>query len=233
MRYPCYNRKKQLFGAGTYKESAVSAVLYGLAAGGIYLKQVNWKRCYVTVILVGINIAIYILGIAAFDEVMYDRGSLNAQSVLAKKELYRMVSCMFLHAGIDHLVGNMIFLAALGEMLEPKIGHLSFGSLYMISGIGSSIASLIYRILTMQFYNSVGASGAINGLIGALLFLVVLHNGYYGSISPRRIVLAIAYMVYSGLQSTVTDNAAHIGGLVCGFFCMLFLHIIKQSRHRG
>lgn len=163
MRYPCYNRKKQLFGAGTYKESAVSAVLYGLAAGGIYLKQVNWKRCYVTVILVGINIAIYILGIAAFDEVIYDRGSLNAQSVLAKKELYRMVSCMFLHAGIDHLVGNMIFLAALGEMLEPKIGHLSFGILYIISGIGSSIASLIYRILTMQFYNSVGASGAING----------------------------------------------------------------------
>ena len=140
---------------------------------------------------------------------------------------------MFLHAGIDHLVGNMIFLAALGEMLEPKIGHLSFGILYIISGIGSSIASLIYRILTMQFYNSVGASGAINGLIGALLFLVVLHNGYYGSISLRRIVLAIAYMVYSGLQSTVTDNAAHIGGLVCGFFCMLFLHIIKQSRHRG
>ena len=72
-------------------------------------------------ILVGINIAIYILGIAAFDEVIYDRGSLNAQSVLAKKELYRMVSCMFLHAGIDHLVGNMIFLAALGEMLEPKM----------------------------------------------------------------------------------------------------------------
>ena len=172
MRYPCYNRKKQLFGAGTYKESAVSAVLYGLAAGGIYLKQVNWKRCYVTVILVGINIAIYILGIAAFDEVIYDRGSLNAQSVLAKKELYRMVSCMFLHAGIDHLVGNMIFLAALGEMLEPKIGHLSFGILYIISGIGSSTALTLWAAFSFFVLTATWIIPASESRILSLRFLI-------------------------------------------------------------
>lgn len=185
----------------------------------------SWKKYYITLLFLIINIAAYIL-YTFLGEVVYNMGSLDADLVIGNKEYYRLISCIFLHGSIDHIVGNMIFLAALGEMLEREIGHTRFVILYMLSGVGGSIFSLVYMVVTMQSYRSVGASGAISGLIGALLLLVIVNNGRYGDISLRRILLAIFYMIYTGLQSATTDNAAHIGGLVCGFVTMFVMHII-------
>lgn len=193
-------------------------------------KTENWKNYCVTLIFLILNIAAYIFYTIA-GEVVYNSGSLSANAVINNGEFYRLLSCMFLHADIAHIVGNMLFMAGLGEMLEREIGHLRFCVLYLLSGVGGSIFSLTYMVMSSQLYRSVGASGAISGLIGALLLLVIANNGRYGNISFRRIAFGICYMIYTGMQSTTTDNAAHIGGLICGFFIMLIMHFVRIGRN--
>lgn len=191
----------------------------------------RWKNCCITILFLVLNVGAYIL-YTLLGEIVYNIGNLNADAVIADGEYYRLVSCVFLHGSIDHIIGNMVFLVALGEMLEYEIGHVRFFLLYMLSGVGGSIFSLTYMMISMVPYRSVGASGAISGLIGALLLLVISNNGRYEGISLPRILLAIFYMVYTGLQSDTTDNAAHIGGLVCGFAIMLVLLLMRKVRWR-
>lgn len=181
------------------------------------------KDYYITIIILTLNIAVY-LAYTFIGESVYNIGCLDTSLVIRQKEYYRILSCTFLHIDIEHIVGNMIFLVALGQMLETSIGHIRFIIVYLLSGIGGSILSLIYIVLTAQHYTSIGASGAVFGLIGALLFLVVINNGRFGDISLPRILFAIFYMIYSGYNSPQTDNSAHIGGLICGLLSMMVLY---------
>ncbi len=181
------------------------------------------KDYYITIIILVLNIVVY-LAYTFIGESVYNIGCLDASLVIRQKEYYRILSCTFLHIDIEHIVGNMIFLVALGQMLETSIGHIRFIIVYLLSGIGGSILSLIYIVLTAQHYTSIGASGAVFGLIGALLFLVVINNGRFGDISLPRILFAIFYMIYSGYNSLQTDNSAHIGGLICGLLSMMVLY---------
>ena len=189
----------------------------------------NWKNYCVTLIFLIINVAVYIFYIIAGERV-FDIGSLSADAVIGDGEFYRLITCTFLHADAAHIVGNMIFAVGLGEMLEREAGHWRFAVLYLVSGLGGSLFSLTYMVMSAQNYRSVGASGAISGFIGALLVLVLANNGRYGAVSLGRIILGICYMIYTGVQSTTTDNAAHIGGLVCGFLVMLIMQLVRRGR---
>lgn len=157
-------------------------------------------------------------------------GSLSIVDIIERQEYYRIISCTFLHAGVEHILGNMVFLAVLGDMLEKEIGHISFGVIYLLSGVGGSLFSMGYELLTGQFYHTVGASGAVCGILGALLILVIVHHGNFATISLPRMLLAIVYLIYSGLQSPVVNNAAHIGGLFAGIVLMLCFQIVKGFR---
>lgn len=159
--------------------------------------------------------------------ISYELGCMDAERVLLDGEYYRLVTSMFMHDGIDHIVGNMIFLAALGEMLENAVGHLRFALLYLLSGLGGGVFSIANIILSAEIHTSVGASGAVFGLIGALLIIVIIHNGRYGDISIHRMLLAIIYMVATGMTSAQVDNAAHLGGLISGVLIMAAMYAIE------
>ena len=90
--------------------------------------------------------------------------------------------------------------------------------MYFISGLIGNVASLIWYTQIDRMAVSAGASGAIFGLVGAALYLVIKHKGYYRGIDIRRLVLMIAVNLYNGfvVQSGI-NNAAHVGGLVSGF----------------
>lgn len=194
------------------------------------------KKNYVTFFLLFLNIAAYIL-YTILGDMLYNIGSLSALDITEKQEYYRLISCMFLHGGLDHLISNMLFLVILGEMLEQMIGHAWFAVIYLLSGVGSGLFSMGYEILTGSFYHSIGASGAVCGLIGALLVVVIRNNGNYKQLSLRRMLFAIFYLVYTGLRSPIVNNAAHIGGLIVGFLLMLLLykHICDKGscEHKG
>lgn len=192
----------------------------------------DYRGCTVTIALVAINIIIYIYCTYA-GEVVYNIGCMDAERVLLDGEYYRFFTSMFMHGGIDHIFSNMIFLAALGEMLERVIGHVRFAILYLLSGVGGSLFSIANVVLSGNHYTAIGASGAVFGLIGAMIILVVINNGHYQGISIRRMLFAIAYMVYSGMRSNNVDNAAHIGGLISGVLIMAVMYVIETFKPRN
>ena len=189
----------------------------------------DWKKYYMTILLLVINIICYILSIQ-FGEIVYHIGCIDAENILLKHQYYRLISGMFLHAGIEHIVSNMIFLVGLGQMVERAIGHVKFIVLYLLSGICGGALSIAHSILLGELYSSVGASGAIFGLIGALFVLVLATHGRFQGISIRRMLFAVAYMVYSGVGAQRVDNAAHIGGFVGGIFIMAVINLIKSYK---
>ena len=191
----------------------------------------TWKEYYVTIVLLIMNVVAYIL-CTQMGEVVYNVGSMNVQDVIIGKQYYRLISSMFLHWDIEHIVSNMIFLVGLGQMIEPAIGHVRYVILYMLSGLGGSILSAAYSLLTQDYYNAAGASGAIFGLIGALFILVLIGRGNYKGVTMNRMIFAVVYMIYSGVRGDHIDNWAHIGGLVSGVVIMAVMHVIAQFRRK-
>ena len=110
-------------------------------------KSFDYRDYTVMIILIAINIIIYMYCTYA-GEVVYNRGCMDAERVLLDGEYYRFFTSMFMHGGIDHIVSNMIFLAALGEMLERVIGHARFAILYILSGIGGGLFSIANVLLS-------------------------------------------------------------------------------------
>ena len=160
-------------------------------------------------------------------------GELDAVAVLRYGEYGRILSSTFLHAGIEHLFNNMVILFFLGAMIEKVTGHLQFLILYLLSGIGANICSLIYKVIAMERIASVGASGAIFGLDGVLLAWILLDRRSMPDVTPKRVILMIALSLYNGFTAQNVDNAAHVGGLLTGFLAGALLCMIrKQKRNR-
>ena len=176
--------------------------------------------------LVVINVIVYLICTFTGD-LLYNIGELDAVAVLRYGEYGRILSSTFLHAGIEHLFNNMVILFFLGAMIEKVTGHLQFLILYLLSGIGANICSLIYKVIAMERIASVGASGAIFGLDGGLLAWILLD------LTPKRVILMIALSLYNGFTAQNVDNAAHVGGLLTGFLAGALLCMIrKQKRNR-
>lgn len=135
---------------------------------------------------------------------------------------------MFLHFGITHLMNNMVMLGALGWNLEVEIGKIRFIIIYFISGLGGNILSLIAGISAGEVVVSAGASGAVFGLMGALLYVVIANRGRLGRLSGRGMIFMVILSLYFGLTSSGVDNMAHIGGLICGFFLAVILYRPKK-----
>ncbi len=189
------------------------------------------KEKYMTWMIFAINVIAYLIYIIVGESV-YDWGSLSVRDIIENQEYYRILSSSFLHSGVDHIVGNMVFMVILGEMLEQEIGHGRFLAVYLLSAVGGGIFSMLYELQTGQFYHSVGASDAVTGIMGAILVLIILNRGHFGHISFGRMILALVYIMYSGMQSDVVNNAAHVGGFVAGFFTMTALFFIRNYRQR-
>lgn len=225
-------------------------------------RAANWRDYSITLVIMTINIVGYIL-CTQMGEVVYNIGSMNAEKILVDKQYYRFVTAIFLHADAEHIVSNMIYLVGLGQMLEQMIGHIRFAILYLLSGFGASVFSMMYAVLTGDIYDAVGASGAIFGLIGALFILLVIRDmrrrarrrsdeaGFppdqtdipeadgrvlpdgYESISVGKMVFVVVYMIYSGTRAARVDNAAHVGGLICGLLIMAVMNLIKTGGYKG
>ena len=179
-----------------------------------------------------INVIVYLICTFTGD-LLYNIGELDAVAVLRYGEYGRILSSTFLHAGIEHLFNNMVILFFLGAMIEKVPGHLQFLILYLLSGIGANICSLIYKVIAMERIASVGASGAIFGLDGVLLAWILLDRISMPDVTPKRVILMIALSLYNGFTAQNVDNAAHVGGLLTGFLAGALLCMIrKQKRNR-
>ncbi len=150
-------------------------------------------------------------------------------------EWWRLFTSMFLHFGLLHLVFNMLALGSIGPTTERLLGSGRFLLLYLFAGLCGSVASLLWN----PFVNSAGASGAIFGVIGALLAIVVNPRTEVpptvSSAQRKNALIFIAYNLMNGFTHRGIDNACHIGGLVGGFVMGWFLArpLTLEARQNG
>jgi membrane associated rhomboid family serine protease len=123
-------------------------------------------------------------------------------------QYYRLITSMFLHGSILHIGFNMLVLWSLGPQLENLLGHVRFATLYLVAGLGGSVASFWFTPFNV---GSLGASGAIFGLFGAWVVI-----GRRLSIPIQQILGLIAINIVIGFIIPNVDWRAHLGGLVTG-----------------
>jgi rhomboid protease GluP len=151
-------------------------------------------------------------------------GGLTSFGVLTEHRYYLLLTSMFMHWGISHLINNMIVLFVLGDNLERALGRAKYLLLYLVSGIGANIITVFYYEATGQNVVSVGASGAIFGVIGGLLCIVIRCRGQLEDLRSWQLVMLIAFSLYHGFTSAGVNNVAHIGGMLIGILLGFVLY---------
>lgn len=190
------------------------------------------KICYVNYGLLTVNIVLFLLCIFNGD-FFYERGIFDPEYIFGQ-QWYRFFTSIFLHGDVYHLSGNMIYLYALGDIVEREFGHLKYVLLYIFSGLTGNALSLLFSVMTNDLTPSLGASGAIFGLSGALLWIIIRKRGRHEEITLPKIIFLIAYSLYNGFISTNVNNAAHLGGLIGGFVLAILLYRKKgKAKERG
>jgi len=179
-------------------------------------------------LLVCINVVIFIIlswkGSTLDIEYMLDHGVMYVPKILMDGEYYRFITCTFLHFGFQHLIGNMVVLLFIGDNVERNVGWFKYILLYLGAGLSGSAGSFLYAYYLNQGIVSAGASGAIYGVMGALLWLVIRNKGRLEDMTIMRVCVMISYAVYSGFTSENIDMAAHLFGFVGGFILAMLLY---------
>lgn len=185
---------------------------------------------WVNVILVAINVIVFLICTFTGD-LLYNRGALSLREVLADGQFYRLFTSMFLHWDAEHLFSNMIVLYYVGAIVERELGALPYMALYLLSGLVGNLFSVGYYELFVNIYgSSAGASGAVFGVEGALLFLVMIRRGRLESMTLGRVAFAVAFSLYCGFTSAGVNNAAHVGGVLMGFTAAAVIAGCKKMR---
>src|SRR5271166_1848914 len=177
----------------------------------------------VTQAIFGINVAVFaamaLAGVSMLDNPSGQdlvRWGANFGPLTVSGQWWRLLTCVFIHGGLLHIGFKMWCLWSLGRLAESIYGHWTFAAVYLITGLSASLTSLIWNPVVL----SVGASGAIFGIAGALI-----ASFYLGEFSLpraaiagtlRSVVLFVGYNLFFGAVIARTDNAAHIGGLLMG-----------------
>jgi rhomboid protease GluP len=198
----------------------------------------NQSAINLTQIIFGINAAVF-LGMALAGQTVLDfpvgetiRWGANFGPLTLTGEWWRLLTCVFVHGGLIHVAFNMWCLWNLGQLTESLYGRWTYAAVYLLCGIGSGLASLAWHPGTP----SVGASGAIFGLAGAMLAAFKL-----GEFSVPRAALQgtlrslgafVVYNLIFGAAMSGVDNAAHIGGLLTGLILGAVIALIApQQEH--
>ena len=166
---------------------------------------------------------------------MAGHGALSFDAVVREGEYYRFLTSMFIHFGASHLLQNMVILAVLGRRLERLAGSLKYLVLYLVSGLAASGMSFYFTLAGNPYMVSGGASGAVFGVMGGLLALIVKsyvtgRRKNSDEIGLRGMIFMIICAMSYGFTAVDVDNAAHIGGLIAGFVFMGLLDLLPDRR---
>ena len=174
------------------------------------------KKPIVTYSLIFINVVLfflmYLLGNGSTDAATLLSFGANYAPLIHLGEYYRLVTSAFLHIGIVHLLTNMYSLYVVGPQIESFFGKTKFLIIYLFSAICGNLMSILFHTNSI----SAGASGAIFGLLGALLYFGYHYRVYLGNVLKSQIIPLILLNLLIGFTVPGIDNFAHIGGLIGG-----------------
>ncbi len=194
----------------------------------------NWP--WVTIVLIAINVIVYLIlamnGNTESTEYMLSKGAAYGPAIFEHYEIWRLVTCMFMHFGLMHLASNMIYLGIIGTTIENGIGHFKFALLYMLSGFAASVVSSAVYYFAGDFTVSAGASGAIYGLIGVVVYLTFKNRGRMSRSNMWfRVTTVLLFIFVSNFLDESVDAVAHIAGFVFGLIlAILFLGGKKNEK---
>lgn len=180
------------------------------------------KKPYITYAIIFINIICYIFSI--INNNFYNSMLLNPTKVL-EGEYYRLITCIFVHGGLVHLLCNMYCLFIIGPQVESFFGKIKYIVIYLVSGLMGSLMSLC---ITNSL--SLGASGAIFGLLGSILYFGYHYRVYLGQTLKSQIIPLIILNLFLGFILSGVDNAAHIGGLIGGVLSSMMVGVKYKSK---
>jgi membrane associated rhomboid family serine protease len=194
----------------------------------VYTARTLRRAPVVTQVLVGLNVVVFAYGIAQGGELLRSGGELFRDGALfgplvAAGEWYRLVSGGFLHAGLIHLAFNMVALWSLGAMLELAMGRLNYALTY-----GASLMAGSFGVMLLDPNSpTVGASGAVFGLMGAAIIAYRARG-----VDPIRTGLGSVLMVNLLITFTVPNISigGHIGGLLGGMACAYALEVVAPRQ---
>lgn len=186
-----------------------------------YEKSIKRKPTPAIILVVTINVIIFLTQYVVGDA--FTESGYMDSSLIRNGDYFRVITAMFLHANITHLFSNMVLLYFLGEMIEHLIGTAKTGIIYLLSGVLGNVVSYCYHVYVIgEDYTALGASGAVYGLIGVVVFLTIIKwEGL--NIPLKRMVIMVAYCLYSSIVGSQIDVGAHIGGLIAGFILAAIL----------
>ena len=183
------------------------------------------KQPIVTYILLIINIFVFVFPMLMGTSDSVTNAFASYGPFVKMGEYYRLLTASFLHANIAHLLFNMYALWIIGMQLESFIGKWRFLVVYLFSAISGSLLSVAVTPNAV----SVGASGAIFGLLGALLYFGYHYRVYLGTVIKSQIIPLIVINLLLGFAVPGIDNAAHIGGLIGGALMMIGVGVKYKS----
>lgn len=186
-----------------------------------YLTPVN-MMIIIANILMFVYLELY--GSTKDADYLFEKGGIYWESILYDHEYYRLLMAMFMHAGFEHLAGNMVSLFFIGGCLERIVGRKKYLLLYFTSGILAGVTSVLYNMNIGDEVVCVGASGAIFGVVGAVLGAMIMYKKIGERFGVGNLMAYIFISIVTGISSSDVDNAAHIGGLVAGFICSLVIY---------
>ncbi|GIO23133.1 rhomboid family intramembrane serine protease [Oceanobacillus sp. J11TS1] len=183
-----------------------------------------------TYILIAINVIVFILQITTGDlqntQHLINMGA-NFNLLVMEGEWWRFFSSMFLHLDFIHILMNMIALYFLGTAIERIFGRTRFLLIYFLGGLTGSIASFAFSINV-----SVGASGAIFALFGALLLFGLIYKQIFFQTMGHSIIVILAINLVVGFTDPQIDMGAHIGGLVGGFLMTTAMYVPRRKNQK-
>jgi membrane associated rhomboid family serine protease len=185
-----------------------------------------------TVALVAINLIVYVVTVAQGGGIgqpggkLYNDGALVGAAISLDGDWYRLVSAMFLHASLLHLAFNMLALWWLGSVVEQALGTWRYLLVYFVSGLAGSAGALVF---TNPLVPTVGASGAIFGIMGALLVLEYRATGTLAG--PALGLIAVNLALTFAIPGI--SKGGHIGGLVGGILATFALVHFRYAPPRA
>lgn len=188
-------------------------------------KKINFKKYKVTYTIINLNILVYLIEIIKsrnlIDINIYTLIQMGAKVniLINRGEIYRLITSTFLHGGIMHILFNMSALNIIGKEVEYIYGSKKYILIYILSALSGSLFSYLFNPNSV----SVGASGAIFGLLGAMLVFGLKEKNKIGKQYVKNILETLAINVIIGITISNIDNYAHLGGLIMGVISALIL----------
>ena len=180
-------------------------------------KQI-YKHAYVSIAIFLLNVIVFIVS-QHFANWMYSDGAMITEKILGEGEFYRIFTAMFLHADIDHICNNMAILILVGAVIENYTGHIYYAILYVLSGFFGNILSMAYEVNNGLNWVSIGASGAIMGVVGFLVAWIIANRRTFlkhrGTVI--RMLFLLVFVVEACFFQQGANTPAHLGGFLTGF----------------